>query len=264
MVIRDIKRTSVAEEVFKVLHDQIVAGELKPGDKLPPQDKLAKQFNVSRNTIREAVYKLTVMGFLSAKQGVGTIVQVTNPSGYVTSLSSHLLFNPATVREFIEARLIVEQATARLAGIRATQDEIRKLKDIIDQQKEALEKGDLDSLVRLGADFHTEVARASGNNVLLKFLEAIWDLLHQFIGEVSHLPGANESSIKYHTEIYETIRARDTKKAEAKIREHMHNVIKRIENNLGLDLDLDLFLTTDSPGEKGADGYAHDAGDAVS
>lgn len=246
----DIKRTSVAEEVFRILHDRIVSGDLKPGDKLPAQDKLAGEFNVSRNTIREAVYKLTVMGFLSPKQGVGTVVEVPSPSGYVTSLSSHFLLNPATVREFIEARLIVEQATSRLAGIRATQDEIGKLKDIIDQQKEALEKGDVDTLVRLGADFHMEVARASGNNVLLKFLEAIWELLHQFIGEVSHLPGANQSSIKYHTEIYETIRARDTKKAEAKVREHLYNVIKRIEKNLEIDLNLDPMFLTDTAAKK--------------
>ena len=77
---------SMADEVFKILHDRIVSGELKPGEKLPSQDELAKQFGVSRNTIREAIYKLTVIGLLSTKQGVGTIVEVSNASGYVASI----------------------------------------------------------------------------------------------------------------------------------------------------------------------------------
>ena len=245
MEISGIKRISVSEEVFKILHERIISGDLKPGDKLPSQDKLSEQFAVSRNTIREAIYKLTVMGLLSTKQGVGTVVEVSSPSSYVTSLSSHLLLNPATVREFIEARVIVEQATARLAGARATQTQIEKLKAIIDQQREALQKGDVDKIVRLGTEFHMELARISGNNVLFKFLEAIWGLLRDFIGEVSHLPGANESSIKYHTEIFETIRTRDTEKAEEKIREHLHNVTKRIEKNLGFNLDLESLFAID-------------------
>lgn len=103
-----IKRMSVAEEVFGILHEWIISGKVNPGDKLPSQDKLAEQFDVSRNTIREAIYKLTVMRLLTTKQGAGTVVNVSSPTSYMTSLSDHLLLHPATVREFIEARVIVE------------------------------------------------------------------------------------------------------------------------------------------------------------
>ena len=48
-----IKRMSVAEEVLRILHEWIISGKVNPGDKLPSQDKLAEQFDVSRNTIRE-------------------------------------------------------------------------------------------------------------------------------------------------------------------------------------------------------------------
>ncbi len=106
-----IKRTSAADEVFKILHEWIISRKLRSGDKLPSQDELAKQFAVSRNTLREAINKLTVMGLLTTKQGVGTVVNITTASNYMASLSNHLLLKPATVREFIEARGIVEQAT---------------------------------------------------------------------------------------------------------------------------------------------------------
>ena len=48
------------------------------------------------------------MGLLTTKQGAGTVVNVSSPTSYMTSLSDHLLLYPATVREFIEARVIVE------------------------------------------------------------------------------------------------------------------------------------------------------------
>ena len=94
MEVSAIKRTSAADEALKTLHDMIVSGRLKHGDRLPSQDRLAEQFGVSRNTIREAIYKLTVLGLLTPRQGVGTIVNISSPSGYIASLSDHLIFSP--------------------------------------------------------------------------------------------------------------------------------------------------------------------------
>ena len=86
-----IKRTSATDEAFKALHDMIGPGRLKHRDKLPSQDRLAEQFGVSRNTIREAINRLTMIGLLSAKQGVGTLINTSSPSGYIASLSGHFL-----------------------------------------------------------------------------------------------------------------------------------------------------------------------------
>ena len=70
---------SAADEVFKVIHDRILNGEFAPGDILPPQDQLARQLSVSRNTLREAVHKLAAMGLLKTKAGVDTIVEMSRP-----------------------------------------------------------------------------------------------------------------------------------------------------------------------------------------
>ena len=238
-----IKRVSAADEVFRILHEWILSGRLKPGDKLQSQDELAKQFNVSRNTLREAIYKLTVMGLLTAKQGIGTVVNITTASSYITSLSDHLLLKPATVRDFIEARVIVEQATVRLASTRANSDDIEGLNDIIKQQIAAFNKGDVENFVDLDSKFHMELARISSNNVLLKFLETTRELLHKFIAEVSHLPGAIESAINYHRKIVEFLSIKDNKKAVEKMRDHLYDVTKRIERNMEVDLNTkSLFL----------------------
>ena len=79
-----IRRVSVSEEIFNILHKKIISGEFNPGDKLPSQDKLASQYAVSRNTIREAINRLMVMGLVSSKQGIGTVVEPISAGSYAS------------------------------------------------------------------------------------------------------------------------------------------------------------------------------------
>ncbi len=93
MQTRSIRRPTAADEAFKTLHDMIVSGRIKPGEKIPSHDKLAVRFGLSRNTIREAINKLTIRELLSARQGVGPIVNISTPSGYVATLSDKKKFS---------------------------------------------------------------------------------------------------------------------------------------------------------------------------
>ena len=238
MDITAIQKRSTSDQVFRILHDRIVSGDLKPGDKLPTQTRLAEQFSVSRNTVREAIQQLTIMGFLSAKPGVGTVVQVSTPARYVGSLSSHLLLDAATVREFLEARLFMEKASVRLAVLRATPEAVTGLREIIDKQKAASAIRDMEQFNDLDAEFHLELARLGRNEVLVKFLETIRDLLRKFISEVSPLPGAITRAIHYHTEITDLIENRDMAAAERKMVQHLQSVADAIQRDLGTKLDM--------------------------
>jgi GntR family transcriptional regulator, transcriptional repressor for pyruvate dehydrogenase complex len=237
-----IHKTSMVDEVFRVLHDHIVSGDLKPGDRLPTQSQLSEQLSVSRNTVREAIRKLTVMGLVDGKPGVGMTVQVSTPARYVGSLSPHLLLDQATAREFLEARLYIEKIAVRLAVLRATGDDIDILRGIIDRQKIASRDNDLDQFNDLDAEFHLKLARLGRNDVLVKFLETIRDLLHKFISEVNQMPGAVKQAISYHSEITDFIADRDAAAAERSIVEHLHSVVHTIQRNLGMDLDLETLF----------------------
>ena len=139
-----IERISVSEKILDILHSKIISGEFKPGDRMPSQDKLAEQYQVSRNTIREAINKLMVMGLVSSKQGVGTVVEPVSAASYMSSLESHLLLQPITVRDFIEARVAVEQIVVRLAALRATSIEKDRLKEVIDKMRIYKKNNDVD------------------------------------------------------------------------------------------------------------------------
>lgn len=231
-----IRRMSAADEAFKTLHDMITSGRLKQGDKLPSQDRLAEQFGVSRNTIREAINRLTVLGLLSARQGVGTLINISSPTGYIASISDHLLLQPSTVREFMEARVVIETATVRLAVMRADEAALAELEENVRRQKEAIRTGDVEEFIKSDVEFHFSLAGASGNKVLVQFLGAVTDLMRRFVREVSLLPRATRNAHSFHRDILKFIRARDTDSAERKLIEHLTDVVKNIEKSTGMEL----------------------------
>ena len=246
-----IRRVSVVDEVFKILHEWILSGRLKHGDKLPSQDKLAAEFGVSRSTVREAIHKLTVMGLVTPKQGLGTVVNIATASSYMISLKDHLLLKPATVQEFLEARIFIEKATVRLAATRATSGDVAVLKALLDRQAAAVEKKDRETFSKLDVEFHMEMADISKNTVLMRFLETIWDLLHEFIAEVSQLPGSIENAVRFHKEIADCIIGRNPEGAEKKIIEHLYDVVRTIEKHMKVDLNADsIFKLAESASEK--------------
>lgn len=242
MEIPTVKRISATDETFRALHDMIIGGQLKPGDKLPPQDRLAQQFGVSRNTVREAINKLMVMGLLTVKQGVGTLINFSSASGYMAALSDHLLLQPSTVREFLEARVIIEMATVRLSVLRADQNVLAALNSNVQKQEEAITRGDIPAFVHLDVEFHTGLAEASGNKVLVQFLGAVNDLLRNFIREVSNLPHATRNALQFHTDILNAIRARDIQSAESSIMDHLNDVARNIEKSTGMELGTTFYF----------------------
>ena len=235
-----IKRLSASDEVFKTVHDWIVKKKLNPGDKLPSQDELAKQFKVSRNTLREAINKLTVMGLVSARQGVGTVVNITSAANYLSSLSDHLLMDKTTVTDFLEARMSVEMTTVKLAAIRAGKSDIDGLEQIFVKQAEAIR--DVTEFSRLDAKFHLELAKASKNRVLVKILETLWDLLNRFIGEVSQLPGAVENAFGFHRRILDCIISSNPQQAEREVLDHLLDVTQTIKRHLDVEFEADSIL----------------------
>lgn len=82
---KSIRRSRVSDEVVNQVKALIIEGKLKPGDRLPPERELIKQFGVSRPSLREALNSLVATGFLEATQGNRTVVK---------SLASGKMFEP--------------------------------------------------------------------------------------------------------------------------------------------------------------------------
>lgn len=236
MDVSPIQKASATAKVFEALHEMIATGRYKRGQMLPPQEELARQLGVSRNTLREAVNKLSAMGLLVSRQGVGTVVEPPSPAGYMSALGGQFLLDPLSVREFIEARICIERNVVRLAVARATPEDIAAAGKILERQRQAVRHGDGAEFTRQDMAFHLRLAEMSGNRVLQKFLETIHDMLQRFIGEVSLLPGAIEDALEFHGRVSAAIADGDADRAEREMILHLFDVVRRIETNLNIDL----------------------------
>src|SRR5213078_4133630 len=120
------RRGTTSEEVIAQLREMIHRGELRPGDRLPPERDLAKLLGVSRPTLRAGIRSLSAVGVLQSRQGAGTFVVEANASPILDSNPLRLMasLQNFSSAEMFEARLSLEMAIAGLAAERATGDHL--------------------------------------------------------------------------------------------------------------------------------------------
>jgi GntR family transcriptional repressor for pyruvate dehydrogenase complex len=132
-----LRAPKTAELIAIHLRRQIVRGELKPGETLPPEMQLIEQFGVSRPTLREAFRILEAEELLSVRRGSRGGAQVMAPDVSVAARNIGLLLQiqGTTIEDVYQARMISEPPCARLLAARRTQEDIDDLTEVVDRLK---------------------------------------------------------------------------------------------------------------------------------
>lgn len=218
------EKKSVSERVVEYIQSEIKKGNLTPGDKLPSEQVLSKELQISRASLREALQKLEVSGVIDIKHGKGSFVS-SNPSveALKNLIPPLLLSINQGVIKLLEARRFVEIGTARLAAKNASQEQKIFLKDCIDKMEKALQNEDFDSFQQADLDFHLKIAESSGNEVLARILDALRDLMVEQLNVILQVPGRMDSSLEYHKKVYKAVRNGDGEKAGQAIDKHISN-----------------------------------------
>jgi len=226
-----IKRSGLSDAVIEVILDLIKNGDLKPGTRLPSIDELAEKFHVGRSSIREALKKLQVAGVVEIKHGKGTFIRgkidvnsLSEPIGYL--LASCKL----DILHIMEARKIIEKGTVALAAERASEKEIEKLEEIVEEMRQL--KDDPENFARANVSFHVAVAEASKNPILPVFFNSIYDLFLKQQEVVAKILNLASKSIEYHTKICEAIKEHNPQRAVKEMREHLNYIEKSIIEGL--------------------------------
>jgi len=219
------------EQVEERIRLMILSGELKSGDMLPPEAELARQFSVSRTTLREALRSLTTQGLIYKVPGSrgGNFVESVNHHslGAVVIDSVHNLLKLGSINfaEVAEVRQQLEIPSVRLAATNRSDEDLERLRDIVRRQKEA--SVDDPEVPKLDQQFHSLIAEASGNRVLASFVAA----LHHETEPVHYLdlsPEVGRSTVRQHLAIVEAIAAGDPDAGEEAIVEHLTYLRKHL------------------------------------
>lgn len=176
-----MERRSLPAQVAASLHEQILAGVFPPGSKLPHQRDLAADFGVSAAVTREALARLKAAGLVYTRSGQGT---------YVADQPLEAMRFPAWIREpvsprefaeAIEARDVLEHATAVRAAQRRTTKDVKMLQAIVGRMAHAGNRADAPAFIESDIDLHLHVAMAAGNQVLTGALSALQQSLRQTV-----------------------------------------------------------------------------------
>jgi GntR family transcriptional regulator, transcriptional repressor for pyruvate dehydrogenase complex len=156
--------------VLDQINSAILAGHLRVGDKLDRERDLAEQFGVSRPTVREAIRYLREAGVVTVKRGPGGGIFVQEESIPVELLTTATMAR-REAESALEARCAVELAVLRLAAVRATNEDILFLREIL--QSFLTGPQTAAQFVAIDTKCHLAVARAAHNDRLYRVMEAL-------------------------------------------------------------------------------------------
>jgi GntR family transcriptional repressor for pyruvate dehydrogenase complex len=217
-----VKKTRVFEDVARQIQHLIVEGTLNPGDLLPPERQLAERLGVSRNSVRDAIRALEVVGLIVPRQGEGNVVADVSPEVLVSPIATLLFRKRKLVAELLEFRKMFEPAVAARAADRATAVEIEHLREILERQRRKSRDGE--STVQEDAEFHYALAIAAGNSVVRALLDVVMELLRETRARSLQVEGRLERSLEGHQRVLDAIEAHDAGAAERAVRQHIEEI----------------------------------------
>lgn len=226
-MIEPIKHRNISDQVYEQLRDMIYRGDLAPGDRLASERDMASRFKVGRPTVRSAIQRLIDQGLIESRRGVGTFVQKQDSVIDKSPLLRTLNNEEFTIADCMEVRLAMEVKSAELAARRATDQDIRRIKEKLRQMnRDRVEKKDP---IQADISFHMNIAYASKNIVHIHMMKTFYDV-HAYAMTYSYktkLDSLNLDDLidQQHARIFESIRDHDSKRAITTMEEHISLIL---------------------------------------
>mgnify|MGYP001161047758 FL=1 len=221
MLLKAVQSQRRFEQVAEQISKLIKKGKLNPGERLPPERELAKQLEVSRPTVREAMIALEISGMVEVRVGSG--IYVLNTSSPDLKLRNNTIDIGPGPLELIEARKEIEGANAALAAQRIGTD-------CLEQLEQAVEKMVHDNMTGADGDreFHLLVAKATGNSVLETLTAYLWDQQQNSpmwtkLIELMQEKKLHTIVLDDHQSLLDTLRQKNSEEAQAIMRTHLNH-----------------------------------------
>jgi len=223
-----IQKHPLKEDIFNVLHEKIISGRYKPGDWLR-QDDLATQLGVSMTPVREALDLLVSAGLAERVPYRGVRVR------------------QMSTRDVVEAyglRLVLEAVIAQEAARNITPEQVADLEQMLGQMKKHETLKDVSSERQSSREFHTAVAMATRNDLLIKLYEVVtnafpdWLLYEALFRHPELLANSMLNTYREHVSIVEALKERDGEQAVQKSIAHLMESGKWLAEYLDIPAEL--------------------------
>jgi GntR family transcriptional regulator, galactonate operon transcriptional repressor len=215
----------LGQQLATLLAAEIVSGRMAPGQTFPSAEELVSRFGVSRTVARETVQTLALLGLVRVQHGKRTEVLEAEDWNILSPIVQEALRREGhaevLVRDLYDFRLLVEPQAAYWSAERASERDVGRLRELA-RRMEELAGGDTpEQMLSADREFHSLLARASGNRVLAavtrdisEIVTTLWRLSHPEPSDLRQIAA-------HHRKIAATIERRDPAGAAEAMREHL-------------------------------------------
>ncbi len=231
-LIKIARRQNLSEIVTDKIVSLVLSGALKPGDSVPTESELCEALGVGRNTVREGVRPLVVLGLLEVRPGEGTFVSHDTLSFFAKPLRWGLLIGDEQVPQLIEAREAIEMSALYLAIPRRTDASMAKLAALVEDMR--VHVHEIESYLDLDMGFHVAIAEMSNNQILSRQVLTMCGLIRSWLSRVGYSEGYTERSAASHRRLFETISRGDVEEATRLMSQHIRALGERVASLPGV------------------------------
>ena len=239
-----VRRVSAAEAVRKNLVKRIRDGEFGPGDPLPSERELQDRLGVGRLSLREGLAGLSALGIIQVDHGRGGYVRESVDHDAVANAMVPLFpeRDAKALTDLLDARRLVEGELTALAAAKRTEDDLSRLRLILDEPGDALTNEE--AMADLDYAFHREISRIADNQFLDVILDALRYHIRAFLSHYARSQNKNPAGvIERHRPVLTAIEARDPEAARKAAQEHITGCRKAVTEFMKREIPHGAFRT---------------------
>jgi GntR family transcriptional regulator, transcriptional repressor for pyruvate dehydrogenase complex len=230
-----IRAEPAYRKVAAALLERITARSLNPGERLPGEIELARQFGVHRGTVREALRELQTNGVLKRERG-SKLMMVTRPArvDVAAGVSRALALHDVSYHDVWEALTALEPQIAATAARRRKPKDLARLEQVVARHEQGL---DTSATVAQTAEFFRAIGEATHNGVFMLAHEPMVELLIPSLGAmIDKVPQARARIASAQRKLLVSIRARDETEGRDWMAKHIRDFRRGFEI-AGIELD---------------------------
>ena len=215
-----ITKDRVSDRIIQAIEQAVQDGTLAQGEKLPTEEKLAAQFQVSKVAVREALREMEVRGLIRKQRGMygGNFVSAPDVNRIGASLISCYQFGTLTEEEMIDFRQTLEPMLIRKACELRTPEDLAAMADNIKRCEDDLARGETRAFRHI--EFHILIAKSTGNRLFVAVMEAMAQIFDVIARPWQDNRERMRQDIEFNHKFYHCILNQEAERAESLMRAH--------------------------------------------
>lgn len=223
-----VERQSLFQLLQSAIKDYILDNGLGAGDPLPSESDLAEQLGVGRNSVREAIKSLEVLGIVEARTGSGLYVRGFSFDSILANLPYSALSGPNALSDSLDVRLLLELGVVDRVVKGRSEDQLARLGHILSDWKGEAEAGSYSA--DLDREFHRVLCSQLENPLLRSLIDVFWEVYQQAVArDVLQEPSDPWDTYQRHVAVFDALEAGDSEELDSAFRAHLPGIARRVQ-----------------------------------